>query len=268
MVRRGSGSTASGDARTISLPPVPRQIAFALAVVVVAASGCGSSKHAASTAATTAAAAPPATVTLTSTAAQPPATTIELPAAGTTTAAAPPPVAPATTAVPNSSSSAVQQTLCPSQQEVGLLANFGQSATNAGAQRILAKAAHVGFKNLHVERRSCHLYAVVLPGLKNQRQGHALQREAASVGIRVALDCRSHPVEGGLAAVFGHRRTHRAAVRLERKAAHYGFKDLRVVQDKCKDWEVDLYGLTTTAQRSAFAREAASVGLHVVYEPG
>jgi len=250
---------------------VPRWIAFALVVVVVAASGCGSSKHAASTTATTAAAAPPATITLTSTAAQPPstpATTIELPAAGTTTAATPPPVAPATTAVPNSSSSAVQQTLCPSQQEVGLLANFGHARTSAGAQRILANAAHVGFKNLHVERRSCHVYAVVLPGLKNQRQGHALQREAGSVGIRVALECRSHPVEGGLAAVFGHRRTHRAAVRLERTAAHYGFKDLRVVQDKCKDWEVDLYGLTTTAQRSAFAREAASVGLHVVFEPG
>jgi len=112
------------------------------------------------------------------------------------------------------------------------------------------------------------VYAVVLPGLKNQRQGHALQREAGSVGIRVALECRSHPVEGGLAAVFGHRRTRRAAVRLERTAAHYGFKDLRVVQDKCKDWEVDLYGADTSRQRAELRREAATAGYHLRFEPG
>ena len=108
----------------------------------------------------------------------------------------------------------------------------------------------------------------MLPGLKTLRQARELQHEARSVGFRVLIECRSHPVQGGLAAVFGHRRTRRAALRLLRRAAHVGFRNLQVQQDRCNDWEVDLYGIQTPGQRRELAKEAASVGFHLTFEPG
>ena len=162
----------------------------------------------------------------------------------------------------------MQETLCPSQQEVGILADFGHRRTPGAAERLLRTAHHVGFQGLHVERRKCHDYAVVLTGLKSIREGRALQREAGSVGLAVTLDCRSHPIEGGLAAVFGHRRRRAQALHLEAKAAAVGFQDLQVVQDRCNDWEVDLFGLKTPQQRQAFAAEARGAGFRVTFEPG
>jgi hypothetical protein len=47
-----------------------------------------------------------------------------------------------------------------------------------------------------------------------------------------------------------------------------GFKGLQVQQDRCRDWEVDLYGLHTRAQRRTFAAQARRAGLHVVFELG
>lgn len=250
-----------------------RRTALAALVPLLAAAGCGSSKQAASP--STAVAPTPATTTN-----EQPSTTVQLTTGATTTPVATPTpgtttvALPATTAAtapatsPSAQSADVQQTLCPSEQQPGLLANFGHARTRGGAARILRRAGHVGFKNLRIERRGCRNYAVVLSGLKNQRQGRALIREAATVDIRVTLDCRSHPVQGGLAAVLGHRRTRRAALRLRRIARHYGFLNLQVQQDRCNDWEVDLYGLKTPAERREFAREARSVGLRVRYEPG
>ena len=129
-------------------------------------------------------------------------------------------------------------------------------------------AKSFGFQGLEVQQRGCHDFVVVLRGLKSVRQGKGLQREAHSVGLRVTLDCRSGPMQSGLAAVFGHRRTRRAARRLAGVAKRGGFQGLRVVQDRCDDWEVVLYGLKTAQQRREFAREARSVGLHVTFEPG
>jgi hypothetical protein len=75
-------------------------------------------------------------------------------------------------------------------------------------------------------------------------------------------------VQGGLAAVFGHRRTRREAVRLKRQAQHFGFRNLQVQQDRCYDWEVDLYGIKTPGQRKELGKEASSVGFHITFEPG
>jgi hypothetical protein len=47
-----------------------------------------------------------------------------------------------------------------------------------------------------------------------------------------------------------------------------GFQGLQIVQDRCNDWEVVLYGLKTAAERRAFAREARSAGFRVTYESG
>jgi hypothetical protein len=242
-----------------------------LVLAAVPAAGCGSSSHEtkappsapASTVGTTTSAQTTKAATTAAATTTAPTTTRTTPTTtkATTTVAAPSTAATSTTGL-------VQQSVCPSEQGAGILANFGHRRSTGAANQLVAQAGVVGFRGLVVQRRGCHDYAVVLPELKNLRQGRDFQREARSVGFHVQLECRSHPVVGGLAAVFGHRPTRRAAVRLLRKAEHVGFQNLQVQQDRCNDWEVDLYGIKTPAQREELVKEAASVGFHLTYEPG
>jgi hypothetical protein len=173
------------------------------------------------------------------------------------------PTAPTTTSPP-----AVEKSPCASEQEPGILANFGHFHSVAAANRMIERAHSYGFQGLEVQRRGCKDFAVVLRGVASVRQGHDLQAEARRVGLRVTLDCRSLAPQGGLVAVFGHRRTRHAAEVLATKAGAQGFQGLQIVQDRCKDWAVVLYGLKTPRQRREFAREARSVGFRVTFEPG
>ncbi len=166
------------------------------------------------------------------------------------------------------SSSVTEQSVCPSEQKAGIVAVFGHRQTTAAAQQLSARAEHVGFRGLLVQRRGCNDFAVVLPGLRDLRQARDFRREASQAGFPVEIECRSHPVEGGLAAVFGHRPTRKAALRLQAKAEHVGFRGLRVLQDGCDDWEVDLYGMKTRAQRHEIAAEARRAGFRIVFELG
>ena len=161
-----------------------------------------------------------------------------------------------------------EQSACPSEQKTGIAALFGVRRTQAAAQRLAANAERVGFTGLTIEQRGCRDYAVVLYGLRDLHQAREFTAETASVGYRVRIECRSHAPMGGLAAVFGHRRTKSAALRLQARAERQGFLGLDVQQDRCGDWEVDLYGLKTPAQRRAFAAEARREGFHVTYERG
>lgn len=271
---------ANGRSAMAALVPsavVRRSSVLAIAVVAVAtATGCGSSKSA-SNPATTQATLPKATKTITlsttpttTRAATTSATETEPPIATTLPPQPPLTTTAVTTTRPplSSAPSPVQQALCPSEQQQGITANFGHSRTRAGANAILRRARGYGFLHLVVERRACANFVVALRGLKSVAQGHELQAEARSVYLRVTLDCRSHPFQGGLAAVFGHRSTRGAALRLARDAAAVGFQGLRVQQDTCRDWEVDLYGLKTAAQRRAFVQEARSAGFRITFEPG
>jgi hypothetical protein len=157
---------------------------------------------------------------------------------------------------------------CGSQQQTGIDASFGVRRSPAAAQALIARAGHVGFKSLTVQRRGCKQYAAVLIGLSSMTQANEFRREAAGAGFHVLIECRSDPVRGGLAVVFGHRRSRRAAVILMRAATAKGFQNLQVQQDRCGDWEVDLYGADTAKQRAALRREAAAAGYHVTFEPG
>ena len=168
----------------------------------------------------------------------------------------------------NGTTSRGTQKVCTSEQEPGITASFGVRRSPAAAESLASHAAQFGFQSLKVQRRACSRYAVVLAGLTTTQQGHDLQAEAARVGLRVRLECRSSPVRGGLAAVFGHRRTRRAAVVLMRQATANGFQNLEVQQDRCDDWEVDLYGLKTKRERVELRREASAAGYHVAFEPG
>jgi hypothetical protein len=246
---------------------------IALAVLTTAACGSSSKKAApaqptvpATTAETTTHAQPTTvhtTTAATTVAAPPPATTAK-PAATTTTRATTTTTPRTVTAPP----SVVAQTVCPSEQQPGIEANFGHRRSTAAAQALAVRAEKVGFSGLAVQRRGCNDYAVVLVGLKNLREALAFRREAVGAGFPVRIECRSHPVQGGLAAVFGHRRTRRQAARLARAVRRVGFEGVQVQQDRCNDWEVDLYGITTSVQRRDLSREAASVGYHLTFEPG
>jgi hypothetical protein len=244
-----------------------------LVLAAAQAAGCGSSSQTkaspsapASTAATTTSVQTTKPKTTTKAATTTAATTTQ--PAPTTTKTATTVAAPTATVATTSTTEVVQQSLCPSEQGPGILANFGHRRSPGAANQLVARAAVVGFHGLLVQRRGCHKYAAVLLELKSLRQARDLQREARSVGFRVQIECRSHPVVGGLAAVFGHRTTRRAAVRLRREAEHVGFQNLQVQQDRCNDWEVDLYGIKTPAQREELTKEAASVGFHLTFEPG
>jgi cell division septation protein DedD len=172
----------------------------------------------------------------------------------------------ATAATPTAS--ATEQSICPTEQKAGIAADFGRRSSESAAEDLRARAEQVGFKGLTVQRRGCRSYAVVLLGLRTVSQALDLQKEAGGAGFPVAVECRSHPVEGGLAAVFGHRPTRSAAQQLLRAAESSGFRGLRVQQDRCRDWEVDLYGLKTPAARHELTTEARRAGLDVTFELG
>jgi hypothetical protein len=157
---------------------------------------------------------------------------------------------------------------CQSQQQQGIDASFGVRRTPVAAQALIARATRLGFQNLTVQQRACKRYAAVLTGLTGMAQAREFQQEAARAGLHVLIECRSGPYRGGLAAVFGHRRSHRAAVVLMRDATAKGFQNLQVQQDRCGDWEVDLYGADTAKQRVQLRREAATAGYRLRFEPG
>ena len=244
-----------------------------LALAGITAAGCGSSSNKAATPGSTAretTTAPTTTATTT-----PEVTTTSTPATTTTarttapaTTAAPPPPPTASSTTLTTAPPVVDEAVCPSEQRPGIQASFGRRRTTASAHSLLVDAGKVGFSGLVVQRRGCNDYAVVLVGLKNLREARSFRREASSVGFPVRIECRSHSVQGWLAAVFGHRRTRRQAVRHKREAQGVGFRGLQVQQDRCNDWEVDLYGIKTPVQRRDLAKEAASVGFHLTFEPG
>jgi hypothetical protein len=157
---------------------------------------------------------------------------------------------------------------CPSEQGTGIAAVFGHRRTVDAADALRRSAEGAGFPGLVIQQRGCRNYAVVLTGLENEHQAREFQREAATVHFRVRLECRSRLPQGGLNAVFGHRRTQHAAQVLATRAQAAGFLGLDVQQDRCGDWEVDLAGLKTAAQRRDFRHEAESVGFHVTFERG
>jgi hypothetical protein len=157
---------------------------------------------------------------------------------------------------------------CPSEEGTGITAVFGHRRTLDSAAALLNSADSIGFHGLVIQRRGCRDYAVVLTGFNGEPQAHQLQREAARVHYHVTLECRSQLPQGGLNAVFGHRPTRHAAEVLATRAQSIGFHGLSVRQDRCGDWEVDLAGLKTAAQRRDFRHEAERVGFHITFEPG
>ena len=67
-------------------------------------------------------------------------------------------------------------------------------------------------------------------------------------------------------AVFGHFSTLAAAKKLKARAAAFGFAGIKVENEGCGDFEVEIDGADRQADRSSFAQEASKAGFPVTFE--
>lgn len=78
--------------------------------------------------------------------------------------------------------------------------------------------------------------------------------------------CRKGEVRVHDEAVFGHFSTFAAAKRLRARAAKLGFAGIKIENEGCGDFEVEIDGADTQAQRSSFYKEAHKAGFPVTFE--
>jgi hypothetical protein len=67
-------------------------------------------------------------------------------------------------------------------------------------------------------------------------------------------------------AVFGHFSTRAQGAALARKAAAQGFKGIKIENEGCGDFEVEIDGADRSADRDSFAAEAHKAGFEVTFE--
>jgi hypothetical protein len=81
-----------------------------------------------------------------------------------------------------------------------------------------------------------------------------------------AVACRTPEVRAHNEAVFGHFAGRAAAISFARKPRQVGFRGLKVEDDGCGDYELEIDGADTQRQRSSFSAEAAKAGYQVTFE--
>jgi hypothetical protein len=92
---------------------------------------------------------------------------------------------------------------------------------------------------------------------------------AAAAGARpqlVSATCATTEVRVHDEAVFGHFSTLAAARRLRTHAAAFGFKGIKIENEGCGDFEVEIDGADRQADRGSFATEAEKVGFQITFE--
>jgi len=67
-------------------------------------------------------------------------------------------------------------------------------------------------------------------------------------------------------AVFGHFSTLAAAKQLKKHAASFGFNGIKIENEGCGDFEVEIDGADRQADRASFAAEAAKAGFPITFE--
>jgi hypothetical protein len=67
-------------------------------------------------------------------------------------------------------------------------------------------------------------------------------------------------------AVFGHFATRAQALALARRAGKLGFRGIKIENEGCGDFEVEIDGADNAADRNSFAREAKKAGFLVTFE--
>ena len=78
--------------------------------------------------------------------------------------------------------------------------------------------------------------------------------------------CRTAEVRQHDEAVFGHFANRADALKLKARARAKGFQGIKVEDDGCGDFEVEIDGADRGADRSSFANEAARAGFQVTFE--
>jgi hypothetical protein len=94
----------------------------------------------------------------------------------------------------------------------------------------------------------------------------ALASSAAARLSAAHAGCETPEVRVHDEAVFGHFATQAAASALRKRAKAAGFQGIKIENDGCGDYEVEIDGADTGAQRSSFAAESKSAGLPVTFE--
>jgi hypothetical protein len=89
----------------------------------------------------------------------------------------------------------------------------------------------------------------------------AAARPVAAPAACVAPEVRVHNE-----AVFGHFSTLAAAKELKTHAAALGFSGIKVENEGCGDFEVEIDGADRQADRTSFAQEASRAGFQVTFE--
>jgi hypothetical protein len=78
--------------------------------------------------------------------------------------------------------------------------------------------------------------------------------------------CRTNEVRQHNEAVFGHFATRGEAAKLMTAARKLGFQGIKIEDDGCGDFEVEIDGADKQADRSSFADEARKAGFPVTFE--
>lgn len=92
---------------------------------------------------------------------------------------------------------------------------------------------------------------------------------AAAAGARstaVPAPCAKPEVRVHDEAVFGHFSTLAAAKQMKKRAAALGFAGIKIENEGCGDFEVEIDGADRQADRSSFALEASKAGFYVTFE--
>lgn len=89
----------------------------------------------------------------------------------------------------------------------------------------------------------------------------AAARPAAAPAACVKPEVRAHNE-----AVFGHFSTLAAAKALRARAIPFGFSGIKIENEGCGDFEVEIDGADRPADRTSFATEAARAGFPVTFE--
>jgi hypothetical protein len=87
----------------------------------------------------------------------------------------------------------------------------------------------------------------------------------AAVALTLA-GCATPEVKQHNEAVFGHFASAGAARAYSRRPAALGFQGLKIEDDGCGDWELEIDGADTAKQRASFSAEATKAGFHISFE--
>jgi hypothetical protein len=88
----------------------------------------------------------------------------------------------------------------------------------------------------------------------------------AAAQAATSANCKAPEALTHNEAVFGHYASKAEAAKIMRAAARAGFKGLKIEDEGCGDFELEIDGADQTADRVSFANEAVKAGYQVTFE--